>query len=548
MPITKVTHSMIEGSVIDVLDYGAVGDGVADDTNAVIAAITAANAAKQAGSGGTFGGSGVAAGTAPTVYFPSGVYKITSSLSADTVNNLAYLNFVGEQSILVLSPSIVCFGGVGYMTNFKNLQFRGGAVAISIKTGNTDTSLIDITGCDFNDQTTASIRTDTNSNSTLLTISNCKYNNYQSTGYFLYAPTGDRIDITQTWVTSYAPAAFYIDVGQLSMYEMVGIPNGALAQTGGRWVDFMPAAQSLICYNCRFGGEGGGAPLVYNYATPDTTSPFLTSQIIVKDCDLFMGLSDRLDRGVVIAKAGLPGIVRIEGCRGPSSSYFINDQMTTGTLVDWLNTYQNTTALQGTLSIAIINTETVGVSLSTSADLDRTLRPFLIYESPGNIPSSTVKRQVDLPYVDALTVRTQVAQGTSYPMTGVSTTTAIVDTGIYYSTPITGYSIASIYDVHISGNPNVAGSAAYNTPLYGVLVVGSGAIASIPKTEVFYADVYKPNFSGLTEFTVSAVFWNGISEASSITPSDTSYQIRLKINGFVSSTGTNLVVRITKRL
>lgn len=548
MPITKVTHSMIEGSVIDVLDYGAVGDGVADDTNAIIAAITAANAAKQSGSGGIFGGSGIAAGTAPTVYFPSGIYKITSSLSADTVNSLAYLNFVGEQSILVLSAAVVCFGGVGYMTNFKNLQFRGGAVAISIKTGNSDTSLINITGCDFNDQTTASIRTDTASNSTLLTISNCKYNNYQNTGYFLYAPTGDRIDVTQTWVTTYAPVAFYIDVGQLSMYEMVGVPNGLLAQTGGRWVDFMGTAQSLICYNCRFGGEGGGAPLVYNYATPDTAAPFLTSQIIVKDCDLFMGLSDRLDRGVVIAKAGLPGIVRIEGCRGPSSSYFINDQMVSGTLVDWLEAYQTSSALQGTLSIAIFNTETIGVSLSSSTDLDRKLRPFLTYESPGNIAASTVKRQLDFPYVDALTVRTQVVQGTSYPMTGISTTTAIVDTGIYVNTTLVGFSIAAIYDVHISGNPNVAGSSAYNTPLYGVLVVGGGSIASIPKAEIFYSDVYKPNFSGLTEFTVSAVFWDGTTEVSSITPSDAAYQIRLKINGFVSSTGTNLVVRITKRL
>ena len=31
MGLTKVTYAMIEGAAINVLDYGAVGDGVTDD-------------------------------------------------------------------------------------------------------------------------------------------------------------------------------------------------------------------------------------------------------------------------------------------------------------------------------------------------------------------------------------------------------------------------------------------------------------------------------------------------------------------------------------
>ena len=60
MALTKATYSLIDGAPFNVLDYGAVGDGVANDTVAVQAAI---DAAFSAGGG--------------TVYFPKGTYLVS---------------------------------------------------------------------------------------------------------------------------------------------------------------------------------------------------------------------------------------------------------------------------------------------------------------------------------------------------------------------------------------------------------------------------------------------------------------------------------------
>lgn len=61
MALTKATYSMISGAVVNIKDYGAVGDGTADDTAAIQAAI-------DSGAGGL------------SVFIAPGTYKITSTI------------------------------------------------------------------------------------------------------------------------------------------------------------------------------------------------------------------------------------------------------------------------------------------------------------------------------------------------------------------------------------------------------------------------------------------------------------------------------------
>ena len=86
MSLTKATFSMIEGAPANVLDFGAVGDGSANDTLAIASAI-----ASLPSTGGT-------------VYFPKGTYV------TDTIVLPLYpkcVNFVGEgREVSLLQPRL----------------------------------------------------------------------------------------------------------------------------------------------------------------------------------------------------------------------------------------------------------------------------------------------------------------------------------------------------------------------------------------------------------------------------------------------------------
>jgi hypothetical protein len=103
MSLTKVSYSMIEGTSINVLDFGAVADGVTDNTTAIN------NAAAKAFTNGN------------SLYFPAGIYLVSGKLtigvpifgvkslivSADWYGSTQYNtnSYLGSGSILVWNKS-----------------------------------------------------------------------------------------------------------------------------------------------------------------------------------------------------------------------------------------------------------------------------------------------------------------------------------------------------------------------------------------------------------------------------------------------------------
>tara|TARA_S200002703_G_C3800562_1_gene247382 strand:+ start:1018 stop:2772 length:1755 start_codon:yes stop_codon:yes gene_type:complete len=87
MALTKAFPRMMEGVSISVKDFGAVGDGVTDDTSAIQAAIDYA---------GSTGGS---------VYIPTGVYKTTATLDLTNLSHAIQIYGDGDRSRIIATVS-----------------------------------------------------------------------------------------------------------------------------------------------------------------------------------------------------------------------------------------------------------------------------------------------------------------------------------------------------------------------------------------------------------------------------------------------------------
>ena len=134
MALTKTTWSMIDDSVFNVTDYGAVGDGIVNDRDAIIAAIAAA----KVNGGGTIVfplGTYIVDGTEQVVAIPelngSLVYATADYDVQIYIQNANNLNFVFEGAVLKSTKTdsgfTLLLDGCSNIT-FTNLRMIGATV------------------------------------------------------------------------------------------------------------------------------------------------------------------------------------------------------------------------------------------------------------------------------------------------------------------------------------------------------------------------------------------------------------------------------------
>lgn|GEM_PF-1139006 len=121
----RTVQSKLDDYWINVKDFGAIGNGTADDTSAIQAAI---NCAVAAGGG--------------TVFFPCGTFQITSALNCTTIDQNNPVRFLGSNAgiaqgtttceILGNTPNMMFDCTEGGSILFENLNLRGGTSTIGI--------------------------------------------------------------------------------------------------------------------------------------------------------------------------------------------------------------------------------------------------------------------------------------------------------------------------------------------------------------------------------------------------------------------------------
>lgn len=124
--------------------------------------------------------------------------------------------------------------------------------------------------------------------------------------------------------------------GVLSMNMVMIIPAAITpfaAKT--RMIDNYGAVR---CHQTRFGGEGGGLPIIYHYATPTRylqgTARSVEMGIGLSQCSLYPGPGSRPDAGVIVIQGQLPPVVRITDCTGPITRPFIVNDPANGGIAD----------------------------------------------------------------------------------------------------------------------------------------------------------------------------------------------------------------------
>jgi hypothetical protein len=352
---------------VSVKDFGAVGDGVTDDTSAIQAAIDYCETQIQEAQNGA--GNPFNAAILP-VFFPSGVY-----LTSDTLSIPGYSVVIGDTAKIQQSDptkDVMSCGeiniangayvsGDAYLVTIKGLTFVGGLRHLVLANNNLDSNQLRIEECVFYNSDNFSI--DVVAISGQLKIDKCKFVNNNRIARL----ANDMKEFSDCWFdgnkSNTADTTQIINVGgTLYFYRCIGVPG---TQLNAAWVaDYQNHVQM---YNCRWGDEGGngGWPLIHAFGSPNSSTRY-SPAIVIRDCYTGGGLNaGRSDASLVWctfpASDGVkrvPPIVIIDNVTKVSSSFSINTNLTDAEF----NTAVNLNSGLCYYSVDKVQQETFGIS------------------------------------------------------------------------------------------------------------------------------------------------------------------------------------------
>jgi hypothetical protein len=263
----------ISSPVINVRDFGAAGDGQADDTVAIRAALDAAQAQHVSLTTPW----GVYYNTSPVVLFPPGRYKVTQTLPVSTT----VIRGEGYASIEMADRTKdILYGDWAWRMTIEGLTLIGGRAQVSLGNPNIDTGFLVVRDCKFYFSGGPAVEFREGSNSTHAIVQDCEFIECAQ-ALINYC---DQLSVARLWITSSREMANQAVIeargGRCSFSDLLLVPlvNGK----DQRWIDNY--AHVLACVHCRFGGEGGGFTPVVNFTKFRTDE--VPTQILLQDCNV----------------------------------------------------------------------------------------------------------------------------------------------------------------------------------------------------------------------------------------------------------------------
>lgn len=251
--------------------FNIQGDGVTDCTEALQSVADAAAFQQVTDSNGF-----VKAQTAPRIYFPSGIYKISGPINFKSVATIA-----GSKAIIVQTANTRSFVfGRGTHVDIDGMKFVGGTNAVYIANQNINACMFNISRCHFDRTTGAAIlaestATDANSVGVLsatLNIDECRFRDcYQMldeccdfANFYSCQVQMSIVYATPVPKESGYLAFIVVRRGCFQIRDTVLTPaDFVYSSTSGPIKHYwIYSTGSVLASETRFGGENGGIPIL----------------------------------------------------------------------------------------------------------------------------------------------------------------------------------------------------------------------------------------------------------------------------------------------